>query len=102
MTSSDLDLEIQDIKQDFRRSLLLKHQDVITRLGNAFEKIVSKPESICDEIKNSLKEEIIDKITSVRFIERHCPDKWKNVTERILCDSTNLENCKICDKPLKS
>ncbi|SRR6266487_1243875 len=104
MTCSDFDLVIQDIKQDFRRTLLLKREDVITRLGNAFEKIVSNPESICDEIKNSLKEETIDKIISVRFIERHCPDKWKNVGVRvhILCDSTNLENCKTCDKPLKS
>jgi hypothetical protein len=102
MTCSDLDLVIKDIKQDFRRSLLLKREELITRLGNAFENIFSKPESICEEIKNSLKEEIIDKIISARLIDRHCPDKWKNDIDRKLERSKPIENCKTCDKPLKS
>jgi hypothetical protein len=102
MTCSDLDLVIKDIKQDFRRSLLLKREELITRLGNAFENIFSKPESICEEIKNSLKEEIIDKIISARLIDRHCPDKWKNEIDRKLERSKPIENCKNCDKPLKS
>ena len=78
MTNPDFDRVIEGIKLDFRKSLALKHQDLITRLGNAFENVVSNPKSICEEIKNSLKEEIIDKMVSARLIEHHCPDKWKN------------------------
>lgn len=79
-TKSDLDTIIQQVKQEFR-NLLIKRRELITRLGNAFESVVSNRESVCEEIKNSLQEEIADKIVSARDIERYCPDKWKKKTK---------------------
>jgi hypothetical protein len=79
-TNSDLDTIIEQVKQEFR-NLLIKRRELITRLGNAFESAVSNPESVCEEIKNSLQEEITDKIISARDIERYCPDKWKKKTK---------------------
>ena len=83
MTNPDFDLVIQDIKRDYRTSLDLIHEELVTRLGNAFENVVSNPKSICEEIKNSLNEEIADEIVSARMIEHHCPDKWKSEYERM-------------------
>ena len=52
------------------------------RLGNAFERVyASNPESVCEEIKNCLHEEIAQRIISARDIERYCPDKWKKKTK---------------------
>lgn len=103
MTNPDFDSVLQGIKRDFRINQVLKHVELITRLGNAFENMVSNPKSICEEIKNSLKEEITDKTVSTRLIERHCPDKWKNKNECMSDLSTaDIVNCKTCDKPMKS
>ena len=78
---SDLDTIIEEVKQEFR-NLLIKRKDLITRLGNAFESVyASTPESVCEEIKNCLREEIADRIISARDIERYCPDKWKKKTK---------------------
>lgn len=41
---------------------VVKRKKLITRLGNAFESVVSNPESICEEIKNSLEEEIAESV----------------------------------------
>lgn len=79
-TKSDLDTIIEQVKQEFK-NLLIKRRELITRLGNAFESVVSNSESVCEEIKNSLQEEIADKIISARDIERYCPDKWKKKTK---------------------
>jgi hypothetical protein len=68
---SDLDATIKEVKQEFK-NLLIKRKELITRLGNAFESVVSNPESVCEEIKNCLQEEIADKIISKRDIERYC------------------------------
>jgi hypothetical protein len=78
--STELDAIIQEVKHEFRL-MLIKRRELIQRLGNAFEKIVSDLESICEEIKNCLKDEIADKIISARDIERYCPEKWKNKTK---------------------
>jgi hypothetical protein len=51
------------------------------KLGHAFEKVVTNPESICEEIKMCLKEEIAEKIISPRTIEQYCLDKWKKKTK---------------------
>jgi hypothetical protein len=76
----DLDTIIKEVKQEFK-NLLIKRKELITRLGNAFESVVSNPESVCEEIKNCLQEEIADKIISKRDIERYCHDKWKKRTK---------------------
>ena len=74
--TSDVDTIIDEVKQEIRNQLI-KRKELITRLGDAFESVVSNPESVCEEIKNCLREEIADKIISARDIERYCPDKWK-------------------------
>jgi hypothetical protein len=76
---STLDSIIKEVKRDFR-SILVKRKELVLKLGNAFEGAVSDPESICEEIKNTLKEEIAAKLISARNIEIYCPDKWKRKT----------------------
>jgi hypothetical protein len=78
---SVLDATIKEVKKGFRK-LLIKRKELIIRLGNAFERVyASNPESVCEEIKNCLQEEIADKIISARDIERCCHDKWKKKTK---------------------
>ncbi len=78
--TSDLDTTVKEVKKELRK-LLIKRKELITELGNAFERVVSNPESVCEEIKNSLRDEIRDKIISAMDIERYCPDKWKKKTK---------------------
>jgi chaperonin cofactor prefoldin len=61
--------------------MLGKRKDLIIKLGQAFERKVSDSESICEEIKNALREEIAQGLVSTRIIELHCPDKWKKKTK---------------------
>ena len=87
MNKSNLDIIIREVKQGIRkqeqgiRELLIRRKELITRLGNAFEAVISNLKDVCEEIKNSLHEEITDKIISARDIERYCPDKWKKRTK---------------------
>jgi hypothetical protein len=81
---SNLDITIKRVKQEIRsdhQQWLTKRKDKIISLGNVFVTFVSNPESVCEEIKNCLQEEIADKIISARDIERYCPDKWKKKTK---------------------
>jgi hypothetical protein len=77
---SSLETTIKKVKKELR-NWLIKRKELIKRLGNVFESVVSNPESVCEEIKNSLRDEIRDKIISARDIERYCPDKWKKKTK---------------------
>ena len=77
---SDLDEIIQQVKQEFKR-FLVKRRELVLRLGNAFERVVANPESICEEIKNTLQDEIADKVISARNIEMYCPSSWKRKTK---------------------
>ena len=76
---SKLDAVVVEVKQDLR-GLFGKTGKLIRKLGNAMRKVV-KEESICEEIKIALKEEIAEGVISRRTIERHCPDKWKKNTK---------------------
>jgi hypothetical protein len=78
--NSELDNVIKEAKQELR-VLFLKHKDIIIKLGDEFEKLVTNSESVCEEIKIALHEEITDHIISLRDIERYCPDKWKKKTK---------------------
>jgi hypothetical protein len=81
---SKLDAKIKETKQAIRndhQQWLTKRKDHIMSLGNVFVTFVSNPESVCEEIKNCLQEEIADKLISARDIERYCPDKWKKKTK---------------------
>jgi hypothetical protein len=77
---SSLDEIIQQVKQEFK-SFLVKRRELVLKLGNAFEKVVANPESICEEIKNVLQDEIAEKVISSRNIEMYCPSKWKRKTK---------------------
>jgi hypothetical protein len=78
--SSDLEEVIVEVKEEFR-VFLTKRRDLVIKLGTAYEKVVTDPASICEEIKNVLHDEISQKLISGRNIERYCPDKWKKKTK---------------------
>jgi hypothetical protein len=61
--------------------MFMKRKDLIVKLGNEFEIFVANAESICEEIKIALHEEIADHTISSRDIERYCPDNWKKKTK---------------------
>ena len=48
----DLEATIREVKQEFQ-NLIVKKKDLVLILGRAFQKTVSKPDSICEEIKNT-------------------------------------------------
>ena len=73
-----------------------KRKDLIIKLGQAFERKVSDTESICEEIKNALGEEIAQRLISIRDIERYCPDKWKKKTRPKKRRRTTI--CRSLDK----
>jgi hypothetical protein len=79
-SNHELEIVIRDIKLEFRK-LISKRKQLIQKLGNAFEKVVSNKESICKEIKNTLKGEIAEGIISARLIEFYCPTEWKRKTK---------------------
>ena len=78
--NSDLDAVIKEVKREFKM-MLGKRKDLIIKLGEAIERNVSNSESVCEEIKNELREEIAQGLVSTRIIELHCPDKWKKKTK---------------------
>jgi hypothetical protein len=86
--NSELDRTIEQVRRELR-TILIRRQELILKLGWAFEKVVANRESICEEIKNCLKEEIALGIISPRTIEQSCPPEWKKKTK------PKLENEKI-------
>ena len=77
--NSELDKIIEEVRSELR-SIFIKRQELILKLGLAFEKEVVKKESICEEIKNCLKEEIALGLISPRTIEQSCRPEWKKKT----------------------
>ena len=77
---SELDAVVEEAKRELR-SLFVKSEDQIKKVGNALKKVVKKEESICEEIKIALKEEIVEGVISTRTIELHCPQEWKRKTK---------------------
>ena len=57
--------------------MLVTRKEVVIRLGKAFELETSDPEWICEEIKNTLKNEILVKLISNRDIGRYSLPNWK-------------------------
>ena len=78
-TQSELDFTIQFVKNELQ-NILTKKKELIKKLGEAFKKVVSKEESICEEIKNTLQKEIANGIISSRTIEQYCLPEWKKKT----------------------
>ena len=87
-----LDAIIQEVKLEFREWKLVKRRDLITKLGNAYENVVSDLKDVCEEIKNVLRDEIAEGLISARDIERYCPRKWKNSTKPTACAKTENDN----------
>jgi len=77
---AEVDRVIAQAKKELR-SLFVKSEDQIKKVGNALKKVVKKEESICEEIKIALKEEIAEGVISTRTIELHCPPEWKHKTK---------------------
>lgn len=77
---SELDGIVVEVKKEFKH-FLFKRKELIITLGTAYEKVVANPESIWEEIKNVLRDEIAQKLISSRDIERYCLDKWKTKTK---------------------
>jgi hypothetical protein len=78
--NSDIDSVIANIKQEFK-NFLVKREQLIIKLGQAFERIVTNRESISGEIKAALREEIAQGLISRRVIEQYCRDEWKKHTK---------------------
>jgi K+/H+ antiporter YhaU regulatory subunit KhtT len=77
---AEADRVIAQVKQELR-SLFVKSNEQIKKVGNVLKKVVKKEESICEEIKIALKEEIAEGVISTRTIELHCPPEWKRKTK---------------------
>ena len=77
---TEVDAVIEDVKRELR-SLVVKTDEQIKKVGNVLKKIVKREESICEEIKNALKEEIAEGVISTRTIELYCPPEWKRKTK---------------------
>jgi hypothetical protein len=67
---SQFDIVLADVKHKLRATF--KKKALIIRVGEELEKVVSSPRSICESIKDALKEETNDKLISVRTIEMYC------------------------------
>lgn len=76
---SELDHVIGQVKQELR-SLFARSEEQIKKIGSALKKVVKKEESICEEIKVVLKEEIAEGVISTRTIEP--PPEWKRKTKQ--------------------
>jgi hypothetical protein len=77
---SEVDAVIEEVKHELG-SLFGKSKEQIRKVGNAFKRSGFKEESICELIKNALKEEITEGLISSRSIELHCPPEWKLKTK---------------------
>jgi hypothetical protein len=77
---SEVDAVIEEVKHELR-SLFGKSKEQIRKIGNAFKRSGFKEESICELIKNALKEEITEGLISSRSIELYCPPEWKRKTK---------------------
>jgi hypothetical protein len=81
---SDLEKQVEDEIENARSELtnvvLAKQKEVVLRMGEALEKI-RKGEtrsSICEELKERLREEIARGIIAKRTVESYCKPQWKN------------------------
>ena len=72
----EAEVVVAEVRRDLR-SLFVKSEELIKRLGNALKKVVKRERDICEGIKTVLKEEIAEGIISTRTIELHCPPEWR-------------------------
>jgi hypothetical protein len=55
---STLETTIKEVKEEFRNFHFVKRRELITRLGNAFEAIISNLEDVCEEIRYCLQQHL--------------------------------------------
>ena len=77
---TEVDAVIEEVRRELR-SLFVKTDEQIKKVGNVLKKIVKREESICEEIKNALKLETAEGVISTRTIELYCPPEWKRKTK---------------------
>lgn len=77
---SRLEKVIAEVKKEFT-CMLVKRERLVKRLGQALEQVRTDKTSICAEIKEILRDEIINKQISERDIERYCEEDWKQKTK---------------------
>jgi hypothetical protein len=94
---TELDAVIEEVKRELR-SLLVKTDEQIKKIGNALKKVVKREESICEEIKIALKEEIAEGVISTRTIELHCPQEWKRKTKPRQRENEKISFSKLDEK----
>jgi adenine-specific DNA methylase len=72
--------EIEQARNELTTMVLAKQKEVVCRMGEALEKIRKgeRRHSICEELKNRLREEVAGRIISERTIENHCKPEWKD------------------------
>jgi hypothetical protein len=94
---TEVDAMIEEVKRELR-SVFVKTDEQIKRLGNALKKVVKREEGICEEIKNALKEEIAEGVISTRTIELHCPSEWKRKTKPKQHENEKISFSKVEEK----
>src|SRR5215469_6990269 len=77
---TEVDVVIEEVRRELR-SLFVKTDEQIKKVGNVLKKVVKREESICEEIKNALKQEIAEGVISTRTIELYSPQEWKRKTK---------------------
>lgn len=99
ISARDLEAVIKEVKLEFRQWKLVKRRVLVIKLGQAYENVVSDPKDICEEVKNTLRDEIAERLISSRDIERYCPDKWKKNTKPKALGKTENDNLSFSKKP---
>lgn len=89
--NSELESTIEEVRSELR-SILIRRRELIEKLGLAFEKVITNKESICEEIKNCLKDEISSNIISSRTIEQYCRPEWKRKTKPSKLENENFSS----------
>lgn len=95
LSKDELDDTIQSVKAHFK-GFLISREKLVKILGYAYEKFLSRKEDICEEIKNTLAEEIACHLISNRDIERYCFDEWKKRQ-----NPRKARRTKKCRSPMK-
>lgn len=86
----EIEAVIKEVKKEFK-TMLRKKKDCILALGKALEPVL-KHDSICEEIKIILANEITLKIISGRLIEKYCLASWKKKTSPKRKEKINPES----------
>lgn len=77
----EVEEELEEIRSKFAKTALTSQREVVQDLGRTLEKVrktEKERQSICQEIKHILREEIARELISERSIENHCQESWKN------------------------